>query len=53
MGTKWVSLDSYQESGLEIELGTILKFNNLNVSMGLGVFNFQHLSINVGLGMSF
>jgi len=53
LGKKWVSIEAYQENGMEIEVGSILKFNNWNVSMGLGVFNFEHISINAGVGMSF
>ncbi len=52
-GKKWVGIDAYQQQGFEIELGSIIKINNLNFSLGCNVFNFEHISLNAGLGWSF
>jgi hypothetical protein len=52
-GEEWVNMTTQEESGIEIETGTILNFGKISMSLGLSVFNFKHIGANIGIGVSF
>lgn len=49
----WVNMTEQDESGVEIETGTILNFNKLSLSLGLTTFNLKQIGINAGIGLIF
>ncbi len=49
----WANNTEQEESGVEVEVGTILNFNKLSISIGLSTFNFKHIGANAGIGIAF
>lgn len=50
---QWVNMTAYDETGVVVESGAILNLNKLNLSLGLSTFNFKHLGVNAGIGLTF
>jgi hypothetical protein len=52
-GNTWVNMSEFEESGIEIEAGTIFKFGKFSFSAGVSGFNFKQLGANASIGVAF
>lgn len=50
---KWVNMTTNEEASFEIEVGTIINFNKMSISLGISTFNFNHIGVNSGIGVVF
>jgi len=50
---QWVNMTEQEETGFEIEAGTILNFGKFSMSLGLSTFNFKQIGANAGIGIAF
>ena len=53
MRTIWAKHERKSASGLELELGTMFKLNQVNLSLGVNVVGFKFFEFNGGLGFFF